>query len=168
MRRRSALTWIVPLLLSLQVGLLWIQGVQLHQQNQLLKDLRGDVQDLADSLDNSQDSADGPDDTSAMPLRHSDHRRPRLQRTAFHLQQDDPDAASREAAKELEASRESAQKAVKEAREDQSKLSFEENARKAEEARKVQGATNAWQRWSLGALALLVVAWLVRAYLRRR
>lgn len=164
LRRRSALTWIIPLLLSMQLGLLWIQGVQLHQQNQQIRALRGDIQDLADSLDSSQDSTDTQDDSSTVPLHRRDHSESRFLRTANFWQQESED----DARKELEASRESAQKAVKQAREDQSKLSLQENARKAEETRKIQGATNAWQKWSLAALGLLILAWLIRAYLRNR
>jgi len=57
---------------------------------------------------------------------------------------------------------------VKEAREVQSKLSLEENARKAEEARKVQAATNSWQRWVWGAFAFIALALVVRSVIRRR
>lgn len=164
MPRRSALRWIVPLLLSVQIGLLWIQGAQLHRQNQQLSDLRADIQDLADSLDSGQDDTALQDDTGAVPLRRRDHPRPRLQRVAVLGLQDEKDAA----AEELRASRDSERKAVKDAREAQSKLSIEENARKAEEARKLQGATDRWQRWSLAALGLLCLAWLARAWFRRR
>ena len=168
MPRRSILTWTIPLLLALQLGMLWIQGAQLHQQNQLLRDLRGDIQDLADSLDSGQDSSDAPDDTSVQPLQRVNPPHRRFQRVARLNLQEDADAASQEARKELEETRKSGQDAVRKAREDQAKLSWEENARKAEEARKVRGATDAWQRWSLIGLGVLVLAWIVRAYLRRR
>lgn len=164
MPRRSALRWLVPLLLSLQLCLLWIQGAQLHQQNQQLSDLRADIQDLADSLDSGQDDASPQDDTGAVPLRHRAHPRPRLQRVAVLGLQDEKDTA----ADELRASRDSAQKAVKEAREAQAKLSIEENARKAEEAKKIQGATDRWQKWSLAAVGILCLAWLLRGWFRRR
>ncbi len=165
MPHRSTLGWVVPLLLVLQLGLLWIQGVQLHQQNQLIGDLRSDIQDLADSLDSGQDSSQPQDDSDTVPLHHRLQRRPHLQRVAtLRLQEDDQDAV----AKELQATRDSEKKAVKDAREARSKISIEENARKAEEARKVQGATDTWQRWSWAALGLLGLAWIVRAWLRRR
>jgi hypothetical protein len=157
--------WIVPLLLTMQLGLLWIQGVQLHRQNQLLVDLRADIQDLADSLDAGQDSSQPQDDSGVVPLRHRGHRHSRIQRTSVVLglqEEQDP------AIQELQAAKESQQKAVKDAREAQSKLSLQENARKAEETRKLRGATDAWQRWSLAAVGLLGLAWFVRAYLRRR
>lgn len=164
MPRRSALRWLVPLLLSLQLCLLWIQGAQLHQQNQQLSDLRADIQDLADSLDSGQDDASPQDDTGAVPLRHRTHPRPRLQRVAVLGLQDEKDTT----ADELRASRDSERKAVKEAREAQAKLSIEENARKAEEARKIQGATDRWQKWSLAAVGILCLAWLLRGWFRRR
>jgi hypothetical protein len=164
MPRRSALRWFVPLLLSLQLCLLWIQGAQLHQQNQQLSDLRADIQDLADSLDSGQDEAAPQEDPGAVPLRHRTHPRPRLQRVAVLGLQDEKDAAS----EEIRATRDSERKAVKEAREAQAKLSIEENARKAEEAKKIQGATNQWQKWSLAAVGLLCLAWLLRAWFRRR
>ena len=72
------------------------------------------------------------------------------------------------AAKELQASKDSAQKAVQEAREARSKLSFEENARKVEEARKVKAATISWQKWSWGAIALVFLALVARSSMRRR
>jgi leucyl aminopeptidase len=165
MSRRSALRWLVPLLLSIQIGLLWLQGAQLHQQNQQISQLRADIQDLADSLDTSQDdSAPQDEDSGVVPLRQRSHRHPRFQRVAVLGLQDEKDSA----ADELRAAQASAQKAVKDAREAQSKVSIEENARKAEEARKVQGATAAWQKWSIGAAGLLCLAWLLRSWFRRR
>ena len=165
MPRRSAIGWIVPLLLAMQLGLLWIQGVQLHRQNQLLVDLRTDIQDLADSLDADQDPSLPQDDTDVVPLRHRARQHAHLQRAAMVLgiqEEEDP------AVQEVQAAKKSQQKAVKDAREAQSKLSFQENARKAEETRKIQGATDAWLRWAWAAAGLLCLAWVVRAYLRRR
>ena len=62
--RRSPLRWIIPTFLALQLGLLWIQGAQIHRQNLLLQGLREDLQTLADSLDNGQD---WQDDSKAVP-----------------------------------------------------------------------------------------------------
>lgn len=165
MSRRSALRWLVPLLLSIQIGLLWLQGAQLHQQNQQISQLRADIQDLADSLGTSQDdSAPQDEDTGVVPLRQRIHRRPRFQRVAVLGLQDEKDSA----ADELRAAQASAQKAVKDAREAQSKVSIEENARRAEESRKVRGATAAWQKGAIGAVGLLCLAWLLRSWFRRR
>ena len=164
MPRRAAWGWVIPLLLSLQLGLLWVQGVQIHRQTQLLAGLRADVRDLTDSLDADQDSSQPQDDSGVVPLRERQLRPSRIERVATLDLQDEKDAAEQE----LRATRDSERKAVQEAREAQSKISIQENARKAEEARKIQGATNAWQRWSLAALGLLVLAWIGRAYFRRR
>jgi hypothetical protein len=164
--RPSSIGWIAPLLLGLQLALLWIQGAQLHRQNQVLQGLREDVQNLAEVMESNQGSAMVPeDDARAVPLRSRITPRSRTQRVAHVLgvqEEQDP------VAKELQASKASAEKAVKDARETQKKLSWEENSRKAEEAKKLQAATDTWQRWVWGAVVLLCVAFGIRAYLRRR
>ncbi|HJV48025.1 MAG TPA: hypothetical protein VJ549_02000 [Geothrix sp.] len=161
--RRSSLRWIIPTFLALQLGMLWIQGAQLHQQNQVLQALREDIQSLAESIENSQGEASSEDEGSAVPASTPKPAAPQKKVAVLGVEEDQEPAN-----KDLQASRESAQKAVKEAREVQSKLSIEENARKAEEARKVQAATNAWQRWAWGALILVVLAYVTRSMFRRR
>lgn len=161
--RRTALRWIIPTFLALQLALLWLQGAQLYRQNQLLEGLRQDVQALADSLEASQgppsdDGAEG----AAVPVSFFSDPPPKP--VAVLGVEDEQSSAT----KELQEARDSAQKAVKDAREAQSKLSLEENARKAEEAQKVQAATHAWQRWVWGAIGLVVLALVVRSVLRRR
>ncbi|MDR3683275.1 MAG: hypothetical protein P4L11_06060, partial [Geothrix sp.] len=54
--RRSSLRWTIPTILALQLGLLWLQGAQLHRQNQVLEGLREDIQVLAESIEDSQSS----------------------------------------------------------------------------------------------------------------
>jgi hypothetical protein len=161
--RRSSLRWTIPTFLALQLGLLWIQGAQLHRQNQVLEGLREDIQALAEALEEGQSSSASEDEATAVPVRFQ--VQPELTRKVAVLgveEEQDP------AAKELQASRDSAQKAVKEAREAQSKVSYEENARKVEEGRKVQDATRSWQTWAWGAMALVVLAFGARSILRRR
>ncbi len=161
--RRSSLRWTIPTFMLLQLGLLWIQGAQLHRQNQVLEGLREDIRALSESIDDGQSSTSNDEDGTAVPARYQPSGEAKKQVAALGVEEEqDP------AAKELQASRDSAQKAVKEAREAQSKISFEENARKAEETRKTQAATRSWQHWSLGASALVVLALLVRAFIRRR
>ncbi|HJW43390.1 MAG TPA: hypothetical protein VJ463_02970 [Geothrix sp.] len=165
--RRSSLRWTIPAFLALQLGLLWIQGAQLHRQNQVLQGLREDIQALTESLDAGQGPVSGEDEGSAVPAGFLPKGQPqeRAQKKMAVLGvQEEQEAA----AKELQASRESAEKAVKEAKEARSKLSIEENAKKAEEARKVQEATGSWQRWAGWAVALVVLALVARAVLRRR
>ena len=161
--RRSSLRWIIPTFLALQLGLLWIQGAQLHRQNQVLQGLREDIQALIDTLDNGQSSASNEDPNAAVPAGYSAQPESLQKSAVLGLDEDQSPAA-----KELQASRESAQKAVKEAREVQAKLSIEENIKKAEETKKIQSATVAWQGWWWGALALVAVAFVARSAIRRR
>jgi hypothetical protein len=163
--RRSSLRWTIPAFLALQLGLLWIQGAQLHRQNQVLQGLREDIQALTESLDAGQGPVSSEDEGSAVPAGFLPKGpAPAQKKMAVLGVQEEQEAA----AKELQASKESAEKAVKDAKEVRSKLSIEENAKKAEEARKVQAATSSWQRWAGWAVALVVLALLVRAVLRRR
>lgn len=161
---RPSLRWTIPTLLALQLAMLWLQGAQLHRQNQVLQGLREDVQALTESIENGSGPAAFEDENQFVPTRFLPHPPPPPQRAAVLGVQEEQEAA----VKDLQASRESAEKAVKEAREVRSKLSLEENARKADEARKVQAATSRWQRWVWGALALLVLAWVARAVFQRR
>jgi len=166
--------WLAPavvVLLTLQLSLLWIQGGLIHRQHRDLQDLRDDIQSLTDSLDQSL-SQDNGTDSNAAPMRaRGHHSRARIQR-ARNIQesqnQDPPAPEEERTKKELEASRESAKKAVSDAREVQSKLSIEENARKAEEKQKLEAAQNTWQKWVWAALGLGLVAMIVRSWLRRR
>jgi hypothetical protein len=160
---RSSLRWTIPTILALQLGLLWIQGAQLHRQNQALEGLREDIQILAESIEDSQASVAYGDGSSVVPMRFQASPEPKKKLAVLGIEEEqDP------AAKELQASKDSAQKAVKDAREAQSKLSFEENARKVDEARKIQGATSSWQFWSWGAIGFLVLALVARSFIRRR
>lgn len=160
--RRSSLRWTIPAFLALQLGLLWVQGAQLHRQNQVLQGLREDIQALTESLENSQGSS-ADEEAAAVPAGLFEAPPPPEKVAVLGAEEEQEPAA-----KELQASKDSAQKAVKDAREVQSKLSVEENARKAEEARKVQAATNTWQRWVWIGLTLVVLALAGRAMLRRR
>jgi hypothetical protein len=160
---RTSLRWTIPTFLALQLGLLWIQGVQLHRQNQVMQGLREDLQALTESLDNSQSPASSDGDAGAVPIRFLPKSAPPKQIAVLGVQEEQ-EAAS----KDLQASRESAQKAVKDAREVQSKLSIEENIRKADEAKKVQSVTRSWQYWVWGALALVVLALVTRSVMQRR
>lgn len=161
--RRSSLRWIIPTFLALQLGLLWIQGAQVHRQNQVLQALREDVQALAETIAAGQSAFPQEGEGSTVPL----GRRPRagvLQKVAVLGLEEDQNPA----AKELQAGRESAQKAVQEAREVKSKLSIEENVRKAEETKKIQSVTTTWQGWIWGGMALAALALGARSVIRRR
>ena len=155
----------VVVLLALQVGLLWMQGSMLERQHSELQNLRQDVQDLSDSLDDFTGSFDqgATDDGFAQPSRLRLHRRRPLVRV---LQAQDD--AEKDARKDLEASRKSAQDAVAKARDVQGKLSLEENARKAEEKAKLEAAAHPYRPllWIGAAVALLALV--ARAWMRRR
>lgn len=154
---------IVVALLCAQLGMSWVQGRLLHRQHQDLQDLHAELQNLADSIE--QGSAEAtPDETSLAPARH--HRRARKSFVRVHhisVQED-----TEQAAKELEASKASAQKAVKDARQVQGQLSIEENARKADEKAKVKAIENVGTKWFLVAIGVGLLAFVGRAWLRRR
>ena len=128
----------------------------------MLTGLREDIQTLADTLQDGKLPANDQEEAPAVPARYQAPSPP-PRRVAVLGAEEEQDAA----AKELKASRDSAQKAVKDAREVQSKLSIEENIRKADENRKVNAATTSWQRWVYGALAFVVLGLIARAVLRR-
>lgn len=161
--RRSPLRWTIPAFLALQLGLLWVQGAQLHRQNQVLAGLREDIQALTESLENNQGSASSDEEPAAVPAGFFNDPPPPKKVAVLGAEEEQEPAT-----KDLQASKDSAQKAIKDAREVQSKLSLEENARKAEEARKVRAATDSWQKWAWGALALVALALVGRSVLRRR
>lgn len=160
---RPALRWTIPALLALQLLMLWLQGAQLHRQNQVLQGLREDIQALTESLDYNQSPVSGSDDTDAVPARTPPRAQSHTHVAVLGIQEEQEAAA-----KDLQASRESAQKAVKDAREVRSKLSLEENARKAEEAKKVQAATSSWMNWAWAATGLVAAALVARSVIRRR
>jgi hypothetical protein len=149
----------------MQLSLAWVQGRLLHRQHQDLLDLREDVQVLTDTLEEAFWQEEGYEE-SAAPAPHG--RRHRNRPVRVMSIQDPPPADEDPAQKELRESAESAQKAVKKARETQSKLSFEENARKAEEKAQLVEAERGWRTWILMALTAGLLAWVVRAWLQRR
>lgn len=159
MKARSILT-LLALVAVLQLGLLWVQGAQLHRQQQTLQALRQDVQDLIEVLEGS--GLQGGEEGGLAPGRQEPRHHARFRRVALHAQEEDP------ALKELKESRESAQKAVQDARTAQKKLSFEEAAKRAEVERQQKAAQDQWVTWVWGGLALVVVALLIRGWLRRR
>ena len=161
--RRSSLRWTIPTFLALQLGLLWIQGAQLHRQNQAMQGLREDIQALTESLENSQSATSSDEEGGTVPARFQQRPEPPAQVAVLGVEEEQEAAA-----KDLKAARDSAQKAVKDARDVQSKLSIEENIRKADEAKKVQAATDTWHRWVWGAIALVVLALVIRSVLQRR
>ncbi|MCE1228959.1 MAG: hypothetical protein LWX11_05680 [Firmicutes bacterium] len=167
----SWLLRIVVVMLGLQMGLLWLQGRLLHRQHQELVDLRSDVQYLAESLDAALGAE--VEEGSYVPMHRLQRGRKGHALVRAAVSSDPPQEPASNppqdpAIKELEEARASAQKAVKDAREVQSKLSFEENARKAEEKAKLEAAQRKGIRWHYIALGVGVLALIVRVWLRRR
>jgi len=156
--------WMGPVVLGLlagQLALLWVQGGLLNRQHQDLMALREDVQILTETLEDTLMPAE--DENGMLPMKVRPRKgKTRIQRVS--VMSEDPEPAARE----LEASRESARKAVEQARDAQQKLSIQENARKAEEAAKVRRAQGQGQTWLLVALVAGLLALVIRTWLRRR
>jgi hypothetical protein len=162
-------TWVVAgvlTLLALQVGLLWMQGSMLERQHGDFLALRQDVQDLSESLEQFEDNFDqGAPEGTLRPSSHRfRHRRPSVVRV--RLQEEGADAAN--ARKDLEATRKSAQEAVEKARDTRSKLSLEENARKAEEKAKLDAEAHKWRPFIWIGVVVALGALFLRSWLRNR
>lgn len=151
------------LILTAQLALLWLQGMQLNRQHHDLAGLREDMQALAETLEQHSGESQETEEGYAPARSRHPRRSPYLR---VHRQEEDKDAAA--AAKELQASKESGQKAVKDARKVQSQLSLSENAKKAKEKAKVKEAVSNWEMWALAAGALVLGAFLVRGWLKSR
>jgi len=154
-------------LVAAQLGLTWLQGSLLHRQHQDIQGIREDLQTLAESLEQGAFGA-SEEEGGLVPARsrHSRHPRRKMVRVAYISPSEEE--SEKQAAKDLEEARKSAQKAVKDSREVQGKLSFEENARKAEEKAKLQGAQAAWQKWLWLGLGAGLLAIVLRSWMRRR
>jgi hypothetical protein len=159
MKPRTLLA-ILTTVATLQLALLWVQGAQLYRQQETLQALRLDVQELAEIID--QGNAQGTDPGSWTPSRNRGAHRRGFRATALQ------DEEAERTRKELDASRESAQKATRDAAEAQKKLSISEAARRADEKAKVEAAKDEWVRWVWGALGVIALAIFLRAWLRRR
>lgn len=184
---RSPITLVLTGLLAANLGLLWVQGAQLNRQHDSLRQLHTDIEDLTDALDayTNGDNADpgdgsngGHDGSGAVwapaarrhRARPGGHRRGGLVRAS--LQDPQPAPAEQDpmdqGRKDMEDANKSAREAVAKAREDQHKLSISENYRKGQEERKVQEAQYAWTRWVWAAMAFLLLAFGVRAWILKR
>lgn len=156
--------WLTPVMLGLlagQMALLWVQGGLLNRQHQDLVAIRDEIQTLTETLEDTLIAPEEEGGMLPMAQRTAPQRRG-LRRVSVVLEEPEP------AAQELEATRESARKAVEQARDTQRKLSIEENARKAEEAAQVRRAQGRGQTWLLAALGAGLLAFVVRGWLRRR
>ncbi|MFN8010317.1 MAG: hypothetical protein U0P81_02825 [Holophagaceae bacterium] len=171
-RAPSIPAWPMALLtgiLAAQLGLAWIQGRMLNRQHAQLLEMREDIQGLAEALE--QATADpGVEEDSLAPARRPRHRiRPAgdLRRAAFRLRQEEKPEQD-PAAKELEAVRQSQEKAVKDAKVAQRKLSVAAAAQRAERAEKVDNASKGFMWAVLGAAVILFGAYAARGFIRRQ
>ena len=185
---KSPMTLVLCGLLAANLGLLWVQGAQLNRQHDTLRQLHTDLEELTDAIDSyangdNGDTGDGGQDGAvwapAARVRHH-HARRGLVRARYQ----DPDAAPAQASsstpppseqsgmdqgrKDMEDANKSARDAVAKARDTQSKLSIEENYRKGQEERRIQEAQYAWTRWIWLGLGVLVLVFLIRAWIIKR
>ena len=164
-------------LLAAQLGLAWIHGRMLNRQHAQLLDIREDLQGLAEAIEASYGEALQEEGTLA-PAALDRHRRPahrpfRRPRLVSHRIQESPDQESSgkeqdRAAKELEASRASQEKAVRDAKVAQKQISFREAAERAERVEKIDNASKGFMWATLGAAVLLFGAFAARGFIRRQ
>lgn len=182
--KRSPITLLLGGLLAANLGLLWVQGAQLNRQHDTLRQIHSDLADLTDALDAYANSGgDGQGDpqddgssTWAPAAAHPRHRASNRPLVRASYQEPAPSSSNPPAEqdgmdqgrKDMEDANKSARDAVAKAREDQEKLSISENYRKGQEERKVQEAQYAWTRWVWAALAFLILAFGVRAWIIKR
>lgn len=165
----QAPAWPVALLSALlvaQLGLAWIHGRLLNRQHLELLQLREDLQGLAEAIEQSY-ADPGLEDGSLAPARQR-HPRPRRVQAVSRRIQEGQEREQDPAARELEASRQSADKAVKDAKSAQQKLSVKHAAERAERAEKVDAASRNFFWASIGAAVVLFGAYAARGFIRRQ
>lgn len=180
-RQPGLIQWTLVAVLTAQVGLLWLHGGLLNRQHGELKAMRQDIQDLTEALDNGLgNDAQAPEEGAYRPAsggrranRGPQHRLRRLQavnHARFVLQdaQDNAPDGQDPAMKEIQKSKDSAKKAVADSRDMQQKLSIEENARKAEEKKKVDEATSSFYPLVYWATGIGLLAFIVGRVWRAR
>lgn len=161
--------WPVALLTALltaQLGLAWIQGRMLNRQHDQLLDIREDIQGLAEAIESSYGDAPQEEGTLAPAIRRHHRRHLRRPRLAGYRIQDQGEQDP--AAKELEAARQSQEKAVKDAKVTQKKLSMKEAAERAERVEKIDNASKGFMWATLGAAVVLFLAFAARGFIRRQ
>lgn len=163
MSRLRPLLALLSATIFLQLGLIWVQGMQLHRQNQVLVAMHNDLQEIAEALDQLHGEP-GQETESWSPSR-TPYPRPHA---LLRVRQEPAPAEEDAVAKELRQSKESGEKAVAQAKQAQQKLSITEAAKRADKEAKLHEAENAWMKWVWGSIGLVVVAMLLRGWWRRR
>ncbi len=162
--------------LGAQVCLLWLHGGLLNRQHGDIQAMRQDIQELTEALDNnSYDQGAAPEEGSFKPAAARSHRPAtrgtRIQRAHLLVLQDNQDNAPDKqdpTMKETQEARDSAKKAVADARDIRQKLSIEENARKADEKKKVEAATSSITPLIYWAMGIALLAFIVGRVWRAR
>jgi len=157
-------------LLVVQVALLWTYGSLLQRQHDDIQALREDVQDLADSLDQDQDQDWDSNESEAQPhpARWAGHRHRPARAAYLQAPSDEADPALKDLKKDLDSTRQSEQDALAKARDVQEKLSYEENARKAELKARQEAAGKSRSPWLWAGAGAVAAALVLRAFYRRR
>jgi hypothetical protein len=155
-------------LLLAQLGLAWIHGRLLNRQHLQLMELREDLQGLAEAIEQSYADPGLEEGSLAPARRFASHRPLHRLRLASHRIQEGQDREQDPAARELEASRQSAEKAVKDAKTTQQKLSIKHAAERAERAEKIDDASRGFFWATIGAAVVLFGAYAARGFIRRQ
>jgi hypothetical protein len=163
--------WAVGLLATLltaQVGLAWLHGRLLNRQHQQLLALQGDIQTLAEALEHAW--VEEPMEEGALAPANRASRSARRPVLARHRQQPAPEPPPEQdpALKEIEAAKQSGEKAVKDAKVAQQKLSITHAAERAERAEKVDKASKGFFWASILTPVILIAAFAARGWIRRR
>lgn len=175
--RGNGPTALLTALLAAQLGLAWIHGRMLNRQHAQLLDIREDLQGLAEAIEASYGEAP-QEEGSLAPAALERHRRParrhaRGPRLAAYRNQEpqDQESSGKEqdrAAKELEASRASQEKAVRDAKVAQKQISFREAAERAERVEKIDNASKGFMWATLGTAVVLFAAFAARGFIRKQ
>jgi hypothetical protein len=156
-------------LLTAQVGLAWVHGRLLNRQHHELLALREDVQSLAEVVEHAW-CEEPHEEGSLAPAarRHAAARHRRGLALATFRQQSEPPPEQDPALKEIEAAKQSGEKAVKDAKVAQQKLSIAHAAERAERAEKVDKASKGFFWASILTPVILIAAFAARGWIRRR
>lgn len=156
----------VVLMLTLQLGVLWVQGGLLNRQRSEIRSLREEIQTLAEAIEQNwvgPETLDGYQPHRNLPS--AAQRAPKLLRVGIQ----NPDEAEEKAiAEHKNATRQSAEQTQAKVDDTQKKLSITENARIAEEKSKREAEEHKWTRLAGAGVAAGLLAFLIRAWIRRR
>lgn len=156
-------------LLTAQVGLTWVHGRMLNRQHHALLELRDEIQGLSEVVEHAF-AETAPEEGFLAPAvrRQRPHRPGRRYALAGFRRQAEPPPEQDPALREIEAARQSGEKAVKDAKVVQRKLSIAHAAERAERAEKVDKASKGFFWASILTPVILIAAFAARGYIRRQ